>query len=82
MFDLDLELYSGLKVGGSEINFIIEKLLESKKSCGFEIETFKIGISKPQEILVIIKFDVKTRDLPGVALVLNHFALFHIKCNA
>ena len=34
LFDINLELHSGLKVGGCEIKFIIQKLLKSKNYCG------------------------------------------------
>ena len=40
MLGLNLELHSDLKVRGSEINFIIQKLLKSKNPCGFVTETF------------------------------------------
>ena len=47
-FDLNLEQHSSLKVRGSEINFIIQKLLKSKNPCGFVTETFKTGIINPR----------------------------------
>ena len=48
MFNLNLELHSGLKVRGSEINFINKKLLESKNPRGFVIPVLKVEVTNPQ----------------------------------
>ena len=55
-FDLNLEQHSGLKFWGSEINFIIQKLLKSKNPCGFVTETFKTGITNPQGFFDLSNF--------------------------
>ena len=44
LFGLNLELHSGLKVRGSEINFIKYKLVKSKNPRGFVIPTLKVRI--------------------------------------
>ena len=56
MFNLNLELHSGLKVRGSEINFINKKLLESKNPRGFVTSTFKTGITNPQGFFDLSNF--------------------------
>ena len=48
MFDLNLELHSGLKVRGSEINFINKKLLKSKNPRGFVIPVLKVEVTNPR----------------------------------
>ena len=55
-FDLNLEQHSGLKVIGSENNFIILKLLKSKNPRGFVTETFKTGITNPQGFFDLSNF--------------------------
>ena len=48
LFDLNLELHSGLKVRGSEINFINKKLLKSKNPRGFVIPVLKVEVTNPR----------------------------------
>ena len=56
LFNLNLELHSGLKVRGSEINFINKKLLESKNPRGFVTSTFKTGITNPRGFFDLSNF--------------------------
>ena len=55
-FDLNLEQHSSLKVRGSEINFIIQKLLESKNPCGFIIPVLKVSVTNPQRFFHLSNF--------------------------
>ena len=48
LFYLNLELHSGLKVRGSEINFINKKLLKSKNPRGFVIPVLKVEVTNPR----------------------------------
>ena len=45
LFGLNLELQGGLKVRGSWINFIIQKLLKIKNPCGFFIPILKVSVT-------------------------------------
>ena len=67
MFDLNLELHSGLKVRGCEINFIIKKLLKSKNPRGFYYTNIKSFSNKSAstfwpEQLLYIKVDFGASD--------------------
>ena len=55
-FDLNLEQHSSLKVRGSEINFIIQKLLESKNPRGFIIPVLKVSVTNPQGFFHLSNF--------------------------
>ena len=55
-FDLNLEQHSSLKVRGSEINFIIQKLLESKNPCRFIIPVLKVSVTNPQGFFHLSNF--------------------------
>ena len=60
MFDLNLELHSGLKVRGSEINFINKKLLKSKNPCGFVISVLKVAVTNPQGFFLMKMAELET----------------------
>ena len=55
-FDLNLELQGSLKVGGSETNFVIQKLFKSKNPCGFVIPTLKVSVTNPQGFFDLSNF--------------------------
>ena len=55
-FDLNLEQHSSLKVRGSEINFIIQKLLESKNPCEFIIPVLKVSVTNLRRFFDLSNF--------------------------